>query len=128
MRPSVPDVHITEAQDADLAEYRPLSWQAVLGLIFGLLSPLAMIDAKLWAMPFLGVIVCHWALRRIRKFAPAMAGRKIAWAGMALSLLFAATAPADYLAYRWMVRKEARQFADMWISYVAQDEPQKRIN
>ena len=42
--PSVPDVHITDPQDAELAAYRALAGQAVLGLIFGLLAPLALVD------------------------------------------------------------------------------------
>jgi hypothetical protein len=125
MRPSVPDVHITESLNADLAEYRTLAWQAVLGLIFGLLAPLAMIDQKLWGMPLVGIFFSYWALRRIRKFAPAMVGRKMAWIGLTLSLLFAVAAPADSLSYRWMVFKEARQFADLWFGYITQDEPQK---
>ena len=125
MRPSVPDVHITESLDAELAEYRSLAWQAILGLIFGLLSPLAMLATGLWVMPILGAIFSYWAIRRIRKYAPAMVGRKMAWAGMALSLLFATAVPADYLAYRWIIRSEARKFADLWFTYVAQDEPQK---
>ena len=57
MRPSVPDVHITDPQDADLAAYRALAPQAVVGLIFGLLAPLAMVDPLLWAIPLLGTIL-----------------------------------------------------------------------
>jgi hypothetical protein len=125
MRPSVPDVHITEALDADLAAYRALAWQAVLGLFFGLLSPLAMLGPTLWAIPLLGVFFCYWAFRRIRKYAPAMVGRKIAWTGLTLSLLFAAAAPSEWLSYRWTVRNEARQFADTWFSFLTQDEPEK---
>ena len=47
MRPSVPDVHITDSRDAELAEYRALAGQAVLGLLLGLSAPLAMIDPML---------------------------------------------------------------------------------
>jgi hypothetical protein len=124
MRPSVPDVHITESQDAEIVQYRPLAWQAVPGLIFGLVSPLSLLAAGLFVLPLLGVIFSHWALRRIRKYAPTMVGRNIAWAGMTLSLLFAVAVPADILTYRWMIRGEARQFTDLWFNYIALDEPQ----
>jgi hypothetical protein len=125
MRPSVPDVHITDSQDAELAEYRALAGQAVLGLIGGLLAPLAMVDPLLWSIPAAGTIVSWWALSRIKRGAPAISGRKMALSGLMLSLLFLAAAPADWLVYRWMVRTEARQFSVEWFKYLAQDEPQK---
>ena len=71
MRPSVPDVHITDPQDAELAAYRALVRQAVLGLILGLLAPLAMVDPMLWAIPAAGTIFSWWALRRIKNDAAA---------------------------------------------------------
>src|SRR5664280_2461772 len=125
MRPSVPDVHITDSQDVELASYWPLAGQAVLGLILGLLAPLAMIDPMLWAIPMLGAFFSWWALRRIKSSFQAMIGRKIALWGLALSLLFLTAAPADWLSYRWMVCKEARQFAALWFKCITQDEPQK---
>ena len=70
MRPSVPDVHITDAEDAELAAYRALAGQAVLGLIFGLLAPLALVDPLLWGIPALGVLLSGWAIRRIKKSDP----------------------------------------------------------
>ena len=76
-------------------------------------------------MPVLGFFLSWWALRRIRKSASAMAGRKMAMAGLALSLLFLAAAPTDWLVYRWMIRDEARQFSGLWFKYLTQDEPQK---
>jgi hypothetical protein len=125
MRPSVPDVHITDPHDADLAAYRALAPQAVAGLIFGLLAPLAMVDPLLWALPALGTIFSVWGLRRIRSRKGELIGRKLAWPGLVLSLLFLALAPADLLAYRWMIRSEARQFSALWFRYLSQEEPQK---
>jgi hypothetical protein len=124
MRPSVPDVHLTDPQDAELAEYRALAGQAVLGLIFGLLAPLALVDPMLWSLPALGIVFSGWALRRIKRNAPAMSGRKLALSGLMLSLLFLAASPADWLIYRRMVDAEARQFAPLWFKYLAQDAPQ----
>jgi hypothetical protein len=125
MRPNVPDVHITDPQDADLATYRALAPQAVVGLIFGLLAPLAMIDPVLWAMPVLGTIFSAWGVRRIRNRGGELVGRKFAWTGLMLSLLFLAAAPANLLTYQVMIRKEARQFSALWFRYLSQEEPQK---
>jgi hypothetical protein len=125
MRPSVPDVHITDSQDAELAEYRPIAPQAIVGLIFGLLAPLAMVDVTLWSIPVLGALFAVWALRRTKKSEPAIGGRKMALCGLTLSIIFLAAAPSDWLAYRRMVAEEARQFSAQWFRFVTQEEPQK---
>ena len=95
MRPGVPDVHITDPEDAELAAYRPLAGQAVLGLICGLLAPLAMVDPMLWAIPMLGTLLSCWALRRIKRYAPAMVGRKIAIGGLRSRCCFWPRRPAS---------------------------------
>lgn len=125
MRPSVPEVHISDPRDAEFAAYRALAPQAVAGLIFGLLAPLALIDTLLWLMPALGLFFSCWALRRIKKNAPALTGRGMAMAGLTISLLIAVAAPTEWLVYRWRVRDEARQFSALWFRYLVQDEPQK---
>jgi hypothetical protein len=124
MRPSVPYVHITDSEDAELAAYRALSAQAVLGLIFGLLSPLALVDPMLWWIPMVGVLLSGLAIRRIKKD-DSLTGRKMAAAGLVLSVVFATAAPTDWLLYRRMVRNEARQISSLWFQFLAQDEPQK---
>jgi hypothetical protein len=125
MRPSVPDVHITDARDGELAEYHPVAWQAVLGLLFGLFAALAMVDPLLWSIPILGILVNVAALRRIRAAAPAVAGRKMALAGFLLSLLFLSAAVGDWWVYRRMVAQEAQQFTALWFRYVTQEQPEK---
>jgi hypothetical protein len=125
MRPSVPDVRITDPHDADVAAYRALTPQAAAGLVFGLLAPLAMVDPLLWAIPGLGTIFSAWALRRIGSRHGELIGRKLAWPGLLLSLLFLGLAPADLFTYRWMVRNEARQFSALWFRYLSREEPQK---
>lgn len=125
MRPSVPDVHITDPQDAELATYRAVAPQAVLGLIGGLLAPLAFVDTMLWGLPLVGTFFSWWALRRIRRNPTAMSGRKMATVGLALSLIFLVAAPTDMLVHRRLMADEARQFAALWFKYLAEEEPQK---
>ena len=86
MRPSVPDVHISDSRDSDYAVYRPLAAQSVAGFVFGLLSPSALITPMFWVVPAVGVFFSSWALRRIRRDAAALTGRKLAWVGLFLSL------------------------------------------
>ena len=125
MRPGVPEVHITDRHDAEVAAYHALAGQAVLGLILGLLAPLALVDPAFWSIPAFGTFFGGWAIRRIKNHAGELAGRKMALAGFTLSLLFAAMAPTDWFVYRWMVRSEARQFSALWFKCLTGDEPQK---
>jgi hypothetical protein len=125
MRPSVPDVHITDAKDEELAAYRALAGQSVLGLIFGLLAPTVLIDPLPWALfPAAGLVLSFWALRRIKKD-DSLTGRKMALTGLLLSLVFVVAAPADWWEYRRIVRAEARQFSTLWFRLLRDDEPQK---
>jgi hypothetical protein len=125
MRPGVPDVHITDSQDAEFAAYRPLVVQAVIALLFGLLAPLALLSPVFWIVPAIGLFFGSWALRRINRDSTALTGRKLAWAGVSLSLLLMVAAPTDWLVYRRVVRDEARQFCTLWLRYLTHDEPQK---
>ena len=125
MRPSVPEVHITDHRDAELAEYRALAGQSVAGLIFGLLAPLALIDPLLWVFPLLGLLFSYWALRRIKNADPALTGRRLATVGLMVSLLFAVAAPAEWLAYHWKIRAEARHISAMWFDCIMQEQPHR---
>jgi hypothetical protein len=125
MRPSVPDVHITDSQDAEFAAYRALASQAVVGLVFALLGPLAVLDPALWAVPMLGTLFSFWALRRIKRDPQALVGRKLAWVGLTLSLLMTTAAPTDWLVCRYTIRNEARQFSSSWLQFLMHDEPHK---
>ncbi|MBN1394520.1 MAG: hypothetical protein JW959_05820 [Pirellulales bacterium] len=125
MRPNVPDVHISDQRDAALASYRAVPGQAVAGLIFGLLSPLALLDPLFWIVPALGAFFSCWAVRRIKGDAASLAGRGLATAGLAVSLLFAAAAPTEWLVYRGWMRGEARQCAELWFRCIRDEAPHK---
>lgn len=115
---SLPSVHFTDAQDMELAEYRYLPGQVAMAIIFGLLSPLALVDLRLMFIPLLGVFLGVWALRRIKKNPTAMTGRKRALFGIALSLVFLAAAPADAVTAYRMINRQAREIADAWFQLV----------
>jgi hypothetical protein len=110
--------------EAPIAQYRALSGLAVAALVLGLLSPVAIVDPLLWTVPFLGVVVGGLALLRIALRAPALTGRTAALIGLLLSVLFSAAGPAERVAYRWALRREARQFALQWFDFLAENRPQ----
>ncbi|MBN2578969.1 MAG: hypothetical protein JXB10_08255 [Pirellulales bacterium] len=111
--------------DKSLAEYRTLSVSAVVGLVLGLLSPLALAAPLLWGFPLTGVLVSLWSLWRIRRQATIVTGRAVALWGLALSLVFAAAGPADWFVTRWRIEKEARQFAKLWFELLAREQPER---
>jgi hypothetical protein len=116
---------LSDTPDSQLADYGALSGLAVAGLVAGLASPAAMLDPLLWIVPPVGMVLSGLALWRIRRQAPALAGRKAALVGLVLSIVFAVAAPADWLIYRRLLRGEARQFADLWFDALRQGQPQK---
>jgi hypothetical protein len=102
-----------------------LSGQAVVGLALGMLSVGAMIAPPLWLLPAAGLLFSARALWRIAAARGALVGRKVALAGLFLSLLFGCTALAEHFVYRWFLQREAGQFAQHWFDFLRRDEPMK---
>lgn len=109
--------------DPDAAQYRAISGLAVVGLLAGALSLLALAAPLLWIVAVVAVAVNLKALQWIAANAPALLGRKAALAGLALSVFAVCAVPVDWLVYRTSVRREARQFAQMWFDYLRADRP-----
>jgi hypothetical protein len=109
-----------ESTEPELAEYRSLSLLAVLGLALGLVSAAALLDPLAWVLPVLAAVVSLAALRRIAREPQTLAGRKVAWAGLTLSLLFGAAAPCDWFLYRYLLAREAVAFARPWFQLLGQ--------
>jgi hypothetical protein len=117
--------HLTDRDNASIAQYRPLSGLAVAALIVALAAPLALLSPLLWVLPALGIVLSAAALWRIARGGSAMIGRKAAMFGLALSVVMAAAAPADALAYRWLLHREARRLAECWFAQLADGQPQQ---
>jgi hypothetical protein len=120
-----PRLSLPEAEEAQAVGYQAVSGLAVLGLLFGLLSPLALLAPAFWLAPLVGIALGLMALARIAQEAPALIGRKAALAGLLLSVVFAAAAPTQWFTYRWLVRREAGVFAMAWFDMLRQREPHK---
>jgi hypothetical protein len=116
---------LSDPQDAERDEYRALGPLAVLTLIVGLLAPAALVDPLVWSVPLAGLVLGALALRQIARNAPEMTGRTLAVTGLVLSLMFGAAAVTNWYGYRWLVRREARQFAAAWFEALRHGEPHK---
>lgn len=109
--------------DPDATQYRAISGLAIAGLLAGALSLLALAAPLLWVVAAVAVIVNLKALQWIAANEPALLGRKAALAGLALSVFAVCAVPVDWFLYRLSVRREARQFAEMWFDYLRADRP-----
>jgi hypothetical protein len=74
--------------------YRALSTSAVASLIVGLLSPLAILDWTLVAIPLIGIPLSIMALVKVSRHRAELTGTALARIGLVLSLLFAVLGPA----------------------------------
>jgi hypothetical protein len=124
MSPDTSQHRVTEQADERVAEYRPVSGWAVGALIMGLLSPLALADPLLWALPVIAGMVCVRAFVHLRQKAPAMLGRTAALAGLWLAVFSLTAAYSDWVYLRWRIRGEARQAALFWFDLLAKDRPE----
>ncbi|MGA2796509.1 MAG: hypothetical protein ABSE63_02910 [Thermoguttaceae bacterium] len=124
MSPDIRQPRVTEQTDEQVAEYRSISGWAVAGLVMGLLSPLALADPLLWAVPIIAGMVCIRAFGQIKQKAPAMIGRKAALAGLWLAVFSLTAAYSDWFYFRWRIREEARQAALFWFELLAKDRPE----
>jgi len=116
---------MSDPHDEEVAQYHAVSGLAVAGLVFGVLAVTALIDPLACVLPLAGLLLSVLALRRIAHESPALIGRKAALAGLALSLLFGGTAVAERLTHRWLIRRQARQFAETWFDLLLKHQPEK---
>ncbi len=116
-----------EAPDRELAEYQALSGLAVVSMVLGGLSPLVLIDPIAVLLPMAAIAAGLAALVRIARNAPALTGRRLATAGVGLALVFLVAAPAEWLTYRWQIRREAVQFGSAWFDMLRDDQPQMAL-
>ncbi len=118
---------LSDPQDAEVADYRAVSALAVVGLIAGLLAPVAWGHPLLLVVPLVGASLCGLALWRIAGNAPALIGRKAALVGLSLSVLCGVAAPVDRLTYWHMLDAEAEQFARHWFEFLRHHQPEKAL-
>ena len=96
-----------DAGDQRVAEYRILSKWAVLGLVLGILSPLALFHGVIWIVPVTGVAVSLLAIWRISASPEDFTGSKVALLGLFLSVSMSAAVLVDSIGYRSALRSEA---------------------
>lgn len=109
--------------EEDLRRYGNVSGWAVASLVCGCLSVVALFADVLLIVPALGIFMALLALKRISDPSYAVIGRKPALVGLSLSILFGIAAPAERIAERWLVVRDADRFARLWFDLLRQNRP-----
>jgi hypothetical protein len=111
---------LTTAEEGEQVDgYRPVCGLAVGGAVLGLFSATSYVHPFFWTLAVTGVLVSAAALRRIAS-APGLVGRRAAWAGLLLSLVFGSSAIAHAALKPVRIRGEAREFAADWFAALQQ--------
>jgi hypothetical protein len=117
---STPAFHADDPEEA--GNYRTVSVLAILCLVFGVLSPLALIGLLLIALPLFGIALGFLALRHIAVSENALTGRWAAILGIGLCVA-GAVAPFSRDIIQTRLRShQAEVFARNWLKMVAAGE------
>src|SRR5688500_10904316 len=93
--------HVSSLDETALASYQGVSIMAVLALLLGVASALALVHPFLWVVPPVAVVLSILAIRAIDAPDSNLTGRRLAIAGLALALLFGLWAPSRVLTRQW---------------------------
>ncbi len=99
-----------------VADYRTLSALAIVGLLFGLASPLCFAAPLFLAIPLFGAAVSLVALRRIAASDGALAGQWAAAGGLMLCVAVGVAAISRDWTTRYLRSRQAASFGRDWIA------------
>lgn len=108
----------TTAPPSAETQYQPLSSLAVVGLAFGLASPLVFFIDAWWALfllPLPALALSTLARRRIARSNGALAGQTAATFGVALSVICGLGWVTHFMTRDWILEHESRQVVLGWI-------------
>lgn len=110
----------------DTIEYRSVELWAVIALVLGLLSPLAMFGTLWFLVPAAGVLAALIALLRIAADSGKI-GRIAALSGLCLCITFAVAPAAQWATAQVVLRNQPRETADQFLEFLLQGQPEKAL-
>ncbi|MCL2117906.1 MAG: hypothetical protein FWH27_05705 [Planctomycetaceae bacterium] len=117
---SIFDVKWNDASEfPTAAEYRTISVPSILALLFGLLTPLVLINWGFVFLPILALIFAFLALFLIARSEGMRFGKPLAWAAIFLSLSLVVANVSLWEAYKSRMIREAIDFAGSYFQFVA---------
>jgi len=108
--------HSGDIRQDELTQYRPISPLAVIALLVGLVSGLAIFHNLLWLVPVIGIVLSAVALKHTAPPDAIVSGRTAAIIGLAFSVLFGAMAVTTTFVEKRIVDKHAVEFASNWMN------------
>jgi hypothetical protein len=108
-------------------DYRTLSVLAIISLVFGILSPLALWGPLLMGIPLLGIAISLLALRNIATSGGTLAGRGAAIAGLALCIASAVTPYSRDFIQRTIRGNQAAEAGQRWIALLTSGNTQEAL-
>jgi len=103
---------VVEEEVQTLPQYRSVSPVAILALVLGLASPLALVNPTLLAIPLAGVVVAVVAMRRIDANAELLSGKGMALVALFLAVFFLVYTPARMWTRFQVLKGHATQLSD----------------
>lgn len=112
------EVLLHGSDDDQLARYSAVSPLAVVALVLGLASAVALSGPILWFVPVTAAAASLAAMRRIAGHESGLIGHKAAIVGLMLAVFFGTWAPVQYFSRRIVLAGQARQAAEGWLDLV----------
>jgi hypothetical protein len=105
-------------KEADLEQYRSVSFLAISSFVIGWLSAVALATPGLWFVPIIGLLCGALGVYRTSSGADRLAGKGLAVCGLCLSIFFGSWAPVRYFARQKMLESQSIQFCEDWLRLV----------
>lgn len=105
---------MNETADAQRG-YRPVSGMAVMALLAGALSAVALVSPFFWVVPLLAIGLACLGLADVGRPGAEKAGRAAALVGLAFAVGFGTQAVSAAVTSRWLVTSRARSAATLWL-------------
>lgn len=100
-----------------------LSVWALVALLAGLVSAVAMISPLLWSVAGAALVLCVVVKIYLSHQRGNLGGSQLATIGLALSLIFVTAAPARQFLRQWNIRQQSADVGSEWLHYLVRKEP-----
>ena len=112
----------------ELGRYTSLSSLAIFALLLGLASPVALFAPLLAIVPAAGILCALFALVRINSSAGGLSGKKLAYWGLALSVLCVVAAPLRIQMRDSLYGRQADSAARHWLELVSKNQTESALD
>lgn len=117
----------SEDDGAVLDGYRTVNGSALLGLLLGLSSVVALVSPILLIVPLAGLL-CSWrALATLADRQVAQTGRGLAYFGLLLSVTFGVASPTAAWGDRWFLVQSTQPVIQAWFELLRTNQPEKAL-